>query len=111
MAWKSIIPGQEIENIKDDRKSSVGVEQYKVSKGAIYSRGDYLPVSAITNIKMLQSIYTPNCCCGKGIPVFKLRIDYGMEKPMVLMIEKEKNVEKLLSIISEVRPDLRIERS
>ena len=110
MAWKSMIPGQEIPNIKDDRKTSVGIEQYKVSAAAIYSKGEYLPVSAIKEIKMQQSTYTPACACGKGIPVYKLRIDYGMEKPMVLMIEKEKNAEKLLSVISETRPDIRIER-
>lgn len=28
--------------------------------------------------------------CGKGIPVYKLRIDYGEEAPLVLMIEKRK---------------------
>ncbi len=38
--------------------------------------------------------------CGKGIPVFKIRLDYGGEKPLVLMIEKEANAERMISLIN-----------
>mgnify|MGYP007070205094 CR=1 FL=1 len=35
---------------------------------------------------------------------------YGVGPYIVYGIEKEKNAEKLLSVISEIRPDIRIER-
>ena len=108
MAWSSMVPGQDIENLKEDRKASIGIEQYKVSAKAIYTKGKYLPLSAITNIKMQRSTYTPSCACGKGIPVFKIRVDYGIDKPMIMMIEKEKNAEKMLSMISEACPDIKV---
>ncbi len=110
MAWSSMVPGQNIENLKEDRKASIGIEQYKVSEKAIYIKGEYLPMSAITDVKMQRSTYTPSCACGKGIPVFKIRVDYGIDKPMIMMIEKEKNAEKMLSMISEACPDIRIEK-
>lgn len=111
MALRSVIPGRELENVKDDKKSAIGIEQYMVSERAVYSSGGYLPLSAVTGLKVQRSSYTPSCSCGKGIPVYKVRIDYGMEKPMVLMIEKEKNLGKLLSVISGSRPDIEIERA
>ena len=110
MAWSSMVPGTEIENLKEDRKASTGIEQYKVSAKAIYVKGEYLPMSAISAVKMQPSMYSPSCACGKGIPVFKIRVDYGTDKPMILMIEKEKNAEKMLALISEARPDIKIER-
>ena len=47
----------------------------------------------------MESSYTPGMSCGKGIPVYKIRIEYGAEKPLVLMLEKEKNVQKMLDTI------------
>lgn len=110
MAWRSLVPGEEIENIKEDRKSSIGIEQYKVSNKAIYTRGEYLPISAVRAVKLVPSTYTPSCGCGKGLPVFKIRVDHGAEKPAVFMVEKEKNAEKMISMITESRPDITVER-
>ncbi len=99
MAWKSLVPGTELSDVKADRKSAVSIEKYKVSPNAIYFSGEYLPTSLITDVKKQASTYTPNCACGKGIPVFKIRIDYGAEKPLILMLEKEANADKLLGYL------------
>ena len=104
MAWRSMVPGNEIQDLRGDRRNSVGTEQYKVSDRAVYMRGEYLPMSAIKDVMMQQSTYTPSCACGKGIPVYKIRIDYGAEKPVVLMIEKEKNAEKMFRKITDACP-------
>lgn len=109
MAWRSVISGTEIDNIREDRRASVGIEQYKISKEAIYMKGEYLPISAISEVMIRPSTYTPSCACGKGLPVFKIRLDYGAEKPLILMVEKEKNVEKLLAMITASRPDIKVE--
>ena len=95
-----MIPDKTIEDVKQDRKTAVSVEKYKVSDKAIYLQGDYLPIAAIKSIRIQPSTYSPNCCCGKGIPVFKIRIDYDGEKPLVLMLEKERNADKMASIIT-----------
>lgn len=109
MAWTSMIPDKTIEDVKQDRKSAISVEKYKVSNKAIYLQGVYLPIPAIKSVRIQPSTYSPNCCCGKGIPVFKIRIDYGAEKPLVLMLEKEKYAEKMVSIITSANDVITIE--
>ena len=99
MAWRSLVPGTELSDAKADRKNAVSIEKYKVSPNAIYLSGEYLPTSVIKEAKKQASTYTPNCACGKGIPVFKIRIDYGAEKPLILMLEKEANADKLLGYL------------
>ena len=99
MAWKCIVMDDPITDVKEDRKNAVRVEQYKVSSQAIYFNGQYLPFASITDVQVHESSFTPGMSCGKGIPVFKLRIDYGADKPLVLMVEKEKNVQKIMGMI------------
>ena len=99
--WKCIVPGTEIENVKQDRKDSVRIEQYRVSENAVYFNGHYLPLSCIKDVAVFESSYTPGMSCGKGIPVFKIRIDYGVEKPLVLMVEKKKNVDTMMKLIDK----------
>lgn len=111
MPWTSIIPDNTIQDVKHDRKSAVSVEKYRISDNAIYLQGEYLPISAITSVRIQPSTYSPNCCCGKGIPVFKIRIDYGAEKPLVLMLEKEQNAEKAVGIIISANNSVSIEEA
>ena len=95
MAWTSIAD-QTIDNVKEDRKDSTRIEQYRVSSQAVYFNGKYLPLSCIRDVSVLESSFTPGMSCGKGIPVFKIRIDYGADKPLVLMVEKKKNADAML---------------
>ena len=70
-------------------------EKYGISENAVYFDGKYLPLSAIKKIIVKPSVYFPGHSCGKGIPVFKMGLDYGSEKFAVLMIE---NVDKISHI-------------
>ncbi len=97
--WKSIVPGTKLDNVKEDRKNSVRIEQYRVSENAVYFNGQYLPKSCIRDVSVLESSYTPGMSCGKGIPVFKIRIDYGADKPLVLMVEKKKHVDAIIGLL------------
>ena len=106
MAWNCILKDRAIENVREDRRSAKNVEKYSISGQAVYFEGKYLPASEIRSIRVQPSVYNPNCCCGRGIPVFKIRLDYGGEKPVVLMIEREANVEKAVSMIRAANPAL-----
>ncbi len=106
MAWECIFDGTGIDSVKADRKEAVSIEKYSVSGKALYFSGKYLPLSAVREVRVLNSVYTPSGCCGRGIPVFKLRVDYGADKPLVLMIEREKNVERMLKALAEGNPEL-----
>lgn len=109
LKWKCIVPGKEIENVKQDRKNSKRIERYEVSDSAIYFEGKYLPVSQIKSVRTQPSAYRPHGCCGIGIPVFKIRVDYGAEKPVVLTIEREEKVEELLNLVCTSNPDITME--
>ncbi len=102
MAWNSITEN-EIEDVKADKKSAKGVEKYMISKNAIYFEGKYLPISQIQSVSIHDSTYNPHCCCGRGIPVKKLKIEYGADKPLLLMLESEKNANRLYDLITEAQ--------
>ena len=109
LKWKCIVPGKELENVKQDRKNSKRIERYEVSENAIYFEGRYLPVSQIKSVRSQPSAYRPHGCCGIGIPVFKIRVDYGAEKPVVLTVEREEKVEELLNMVCTSNPDITME--
>ncbi len=102
MAWNSITE-KEIEDVKADKKSAQGIEKYMISKKAIYFEGKYLPISQVQAVSIHDSTYNPHCCCGRGIPVKKLKIEYGADKPLILMLEKEANAEKMADMIEDAR--------
>jgi len=109
LKWQCIVPGKEIENVKQDRKGCRQIERYEVSGMAIYFEGKYLPISQIRSMRSQPSAYRPHGCCGIGIPVFKIRVEYGAEKPVVLMIEQEEKVEELLDLVCKSNPGIVIE--
>ena len=108
MAWECIAVGHGIDDVKKDRRTIKHVEKYGISEQAIYFEGQYLPLSLITDIRVQPSIYYPKHSCGKGLPVFKIRLDYGAEKPLVLMMEKEKNAALAVSMIQGVNAEAKI---
>ena len=101
LKWECIVHGKELENVKQDRKHSKRIERYEVSENAIYFEGKYLPVSLIKSMRSQPSAYRPHGCCGIGIPVFKIRVEYGAEKPLVLVIEQEERRKNCLTWLSK----------
>ncbi len=99
MAWNCIAAGNELADVRADRREAESIEKYKVSKNAVYFEGQYLPLSLITGLRVQPSLYYPQCCCGRGVPVFKVRLDYGAEKPLILMVEREKSAQRLREMI------------
>ena len=67
------------------------------------------PVSLIKSMRSQPSAYRPHGCCGIGIPVFKIRVEYGAEKPLVLVIEQEEKAEELIDRVLKANPDITLE--
>ena len=105
MAWECIVHGKEIEDVKADKKTAKRVEQYLVSDNALYYEGKYLPLNLVESVSIHDSTYNPHCCCGRGIPVKKLKIEYGAENPLILVVEKDKNAQKLKDMIIKTEGD------
>ena len=89
MAWKCIVEGKELADVRADRKDSESI--------------------LVTALRAQPSLYYPQCCCGRGVPVFKIRLDYGAEKPLILMVEKEKSAEKIVAAIRAANPAVTVE--
>lgn len=109
MAWECVVKGKELADVRRDRRGSKSIEKYNVSEQAVYFETYYLPIAAIQSVRVQPSVYRPNHSCGRGLPVFKVRMDYGGEKPAVLMLEKEDNAERIMSMICAANPDVIVE--
>ena len=84
MGWSCILPGKEIDEIKTDRKKAKRFERYDISDKAVYFQGQYLPV-------------------------FKIRLEYGGERPVVLAIESEEKANAAVDMICRANPDIVME--
>lgn len=96
MAWLCVAPGYELEDVKADKRQAKRNEAHWVSENAVYFDGKYLPYSAIKEVHIQPSVYRPNGCCGRGVPVHKLCFNYGGSELAVLMFEKESNAQAVL---------------
>ena len=81
LAMKSICPDCALEDAGADHRSSRRVGQYRVSDRAIYFPAfpgtRYLPFAAVSRAWEQDSSILPVGCCGKELPVYLLRGQYG----------------------------------
>ena len=82
-----------------DRKSADRIGPYRISGKALYMQDRFLPLSAVKDCTIHDSMYAASGCCGRGFPVTKVRIDYGAEKPLVLTLEKKEDAVKMQKMI------------
>lgn len=107
MAWTSLKPGRVIEDVKNDRKSAVKVEQYRISDNAVYLPGnEYIPLETVEKIQLRNGTMTTKGCCGLSIPVFNVILFFGAIRPKGLMCEKQANAERLIELILKGHPEI-----
>ena len=108
--WECVVEGSEIEDVKTDREGSVIIEGYDFSEKAVYFEGRYLPFSQIKSVRSQPSaIRIRGGGCGIGLPVFKIRLDYGAKNPVVLVVEDKDNVDEIINRICMVNRDTTLE--
>ena len=108
--WECVVEGSEIEDVKTDREGSVITEGYDFSEKAVYFEGRYLPFSQIKSIRSQPSaIRIRGGGCGIGLPVFKIRLDYGVKNPVVLVVENKDNVDEIINRICMGNRDTTLE--
>ncbi|MBP5743857.1 MAG: hypothetical protein J6W44_02965 [Oscillospiraceae bacterium] len=99
-----MLDGREIENAKEDFRDAQRIEQYRVSKAALYipdgMRWKYIPLNA--NSQMEESFRVISA--GHCVPVREKRpeVDLITEAGTVhISLEKQANMQKLLEILRE----------
>ena len=110
MAWTPYLEGHIVSDPKADAKSGVRIEQYRISRQAVYfPREQYLLIEDIKRTWIQSSTLSVVGSCGRGIPVFVVRLDHGAEKKVSLMVEKRENAEKMIALLQEISPSIRVE--
>ena len=110
MAIQSICPSVVLENPREDYKSAVRVEQYRVSKQAIYFAAfpgtRYLPFRAVRQAWTKDSRISLTGCCGKELPVVVLRVRYEGGFYQNITFEKQKAADQVVAMLKECCPDV-----
>lgn len=105
MAWRSILPGQEVPDAKADAKTAVSFGSFRVSEKAVYlSNREYLPLNAVRKTRLYTSQLNSKGCCGLGLPVWYVLLYYGDERPLKLLAETREKAEKVLGEIMSRNP-------
>lgn len=88
-----------------DYRAAKKLEQYRLSGEAIYYPGFpgtwYLPFQAVTKAVCRNTGLPVSGCCGKELPVTKVRLYYDEESWQDFTFEKEGNARKLLEALGE----------
>ena len=110
MAMESLYPEIDIPDIKEDKKSAAKVEQYRISKKAVYlPKNQYLPLSAVEKMQIRHSMMNTKGCCGLSFPVHNVILFVKDKDPVKLMCEKERNALAITEMISTSNPDIILE--
>lgn len=97
-----------------DYKSSRRAEQFRFSQQAIYFPAfpgtKYLTFAALTKALTRNTSLPLTGCCGKALPMTRLRLYYEGEFYQDFMFEKLPVANQVLDAIAAARPDLPIEK-
>ena len=110
-----------LHNPDADYRSAKRAEQYRVSKQAIYFPAfpgtRYLPFAAVTRAQSKSTSMTVKGCCGKELPIVRLRIFYdaesgvsGTEFYQDFTFEHLAGANRVLDALQMARPDIFIQR-
>ena len=109
MAIRSVSPDLTIDDPTTDYRNSQRIEQYRFSSSAIYMAAwpsaKYLPLTAVRQAWIQDSLLPVTGTCGKALPVTILRIRYKGNYYQNFTFEKQVNAQKALDIIREGAPN------
>ena len=111
---KSLSQSHPLENPAGDYKTSRRVEQFRVSGQAIYFPAfpgtQYLAFQALTKALTRNTSLSLTGCCGKALPMTRLRLYYDGEFYQDFLFEKLANANQVLDDITAACPELPVER-
>ncbi len=78
---KTLCPGYELDDVKEDYAASRKAGQYRISRRAFYLPAfpgtRYIPFKAVTRAVLRNAGLPISGCCGRELPVVKLHLDYA----------------------------------
>lgn len=111
---KPLSKSHPLEDPAADYKTARRAEQYRVSSQAVYFPAfpgtQYLSFQSLTKALTRNTSLPLTGCCGKALPMTRLRLYYDGEFYQDLLFEKRPNANQVLDDIAAARPDLPVER-
>ena len=111
---KSLAQNHVLEDAEADYRTSVRVEQFRVSDKAIYFPAfpgtRYLPFAALSRARSKPVSMNVTGCCGATLPMVCLRAFYDGEFYQDFMFETQKEADAVLDRIRSRRPELPVDR-
>ena len=103
-----------LEEAESDYRSARRVAQYRVGAKAAYFPAfpgtKYLPYAAVDQVISKNSALSVTGCCGKQLPVVRVRLFYDGEFYQEFMFEKQKQADALLDAVAAARPEVPLVR-
>lgn len=97
-----------------DYKDSRRAEQFRFSPSAIYFPAfpgtKYLSFQALTRALTRNTSLPLTGCCGKALPMTRLRLYYDGEFYQDFLFEKRDTANLVLDAVAAARPDIPLER-
>ena len=111
MAYRSISGGTRVERPREDCRSAARFGTFRIGSRAVYfpafpAGGQYLAYADITKMMLKPSSLHPKGCCGGGVPIFVLRLEYGQGQGKNLVLDNEKQAGRAAEELKKVCPEL-----
>ena len=102
-----------LEEAENDYRNARRVAQYRVGAQAAYFPAfpgtKYLPYAAVDRVISKNSALSVTGCCGKQLPVIRVRLFYDGEFYQEFVFEKQKQAD-VLDAVAAARPGLPLVR-
>ena len=111
MAYRSLIGGTRVEDPGTDCRTAARFGTFRIGSRAVYFPafpvgGRYLAYPDISKILLKPSALHPKGCCGGGIPVYVLRLEYGDGQGKNLVLDSRKLAERAADALKKTCPEL-----
>jgi len=107
MAWKAYIKDRIVADPKEDYKNAERYDQYRVSDTAVYfPREKYMLLSDIRRVWVQPTVLNVIGCCGKGLPISAVCLDYDTKDIVKLTVEKKTDAEAFVDAILKKNPQI-----
>lgn len=111
---KSLSRTTVLKDPRGDYKAARRVEQYRFSAQAVYFPAfpgtRYVPFGAVTKAVCRNSGMPVKGCCGKELPVTRLRLTYDGEFHQDFLFEKPENALRVLDALQALCPETPVDR-
>ena len=105
------IGGSPVADPKEDCRAAARFGTFRIGQEAVYfpafpAGGKYLAYGDIRKILLKPSSLHPKGCCGGGVPVYVLRLEYGSGQGRNMVLDRKALAERAAEELKKACPEL-----